>query len=132
MGLCKRLLYFIAVAGAVFFVGATTGSFSSTTFAANGVDEACKEASDNPYCKDRKTGDDTLIKTIKNITTFIAYMGGIIAVIVVVYGGFRYVVSAGNEQKVATAKDTILYGVIGLVVIIAAQTIVIVILNLLM
>jgi len=41
---------------------------------------------------------------------------GIAAVIMIIIGGFRYVFSAGNEKAVASAKDTILYAIIGIVV----------------
>ncbi len=42
---------------------------------------------------------------------------GIVAVIVVIIGGIRYMTSAGDAGKVKTAKDTILYGLIGLAVV---------------
>lgn len=42
---------------------------------------------------------------------------GIVAVIVVIIGGIRYMTSSGDAGKVKTAKDTILYGLIGLAVV---------------
>lgn len=41
----------------------------------------------------------------------------VVALAFIVYGGFRYVVSRGDEQDVATAKNTLIYAVVGLVVI---------------
>lgn len=49
------------------------------------------------------------------INTLLAIIG-IAAVIMIIIGGFRYVFSAGNEKAVASAKDTILYAIIGIVV----------------
>ncbi len=41
---------------------------------------------------------------------------GIVAVVVIIIGGVSYMTSAGDAGKVKKAKDTILYGVIGLVI----------------
>ena len=49
---------------------------------------------------------------------------GIIAVIVIIIGGVKYMTSSGDSGKVKTAKDTILYGVIGLVICVLAFAIV--------
>ncbi len=62
-----------------------------------------------------------MTKTIVNTMLFIL---GIIAVIMIVIGGIRYVVSNGDSSAVAGAKNTILYAVIGLVVAILAYAIV--------
>ena len=45
---------------------------------------------------------------------------GIIAVILILYGGFRWMTAAGNEDSVASAKKIIGAGVIGLVIILMA------------
>lgn len=42
---------------------------------------------------------------------------GVIALLFIVYGGFRYIYSRGDEQEIETAKRTIIYAVIGIVVI---------------
>jgi hypothetical protein cdiviTM7_00627 len=42
----------------------------------------------------------------------------------VVIGGLKYVTSQGNQQQLKSAKDTILYAIVGLVVAIAARAIV--------
>jgi len=45
---------------------------------------------------------------------------GIVAVIVIILAGFKYVTAAGDSAAIAKAKNTILYAVVGLVVIILA------------
>lgn len=52
-----------------------------------------------------------------NMTYFIA---GVVTVIMVIVGGLNYVTSSGDSSKTAKAKNTILYAVIGIVVIIFA------------
>ena len=49
---------------------------------------------------------------------------GMICVVVIILGGIQYMTSAGDAGKVKKAKDTILYGIIGLIVVALAATIV--------
>ncbi|HOZ55641.1 MAG: TrbC/VIRB2 family protein [Parcubacteria group bacterium ADurb.Bin316] len=59
-----------------------------------------------------------------NIVTYLMTFLGIIAVIVILYGGFLWLTAGGNEDRVGSAKKTIIAGIIGLVIIIAAYAIV--------
>ena len=52
------------------------------------------------------------------------YLVGAISVIVLIIGGLRYIVSAGNATQVQGAKNTILYAIVGIVVAVAAYAIV--------
>ena len=52
----------------------------------------------------------------KQITNTVLYIVGIIAVIMLIIGGIRYVVSGGDSKKVTDAKNTVLYAIIGLVI----------------
>ena len=54
---------------------------------------------------------------------------GIIAVIIILLGGFRWMTSAGNEDKVAEAKNLLLAGIVGIVIILAAWGIAIFVLD---
>ena len=58
------------------------------------------------------------------ITNTVLYIVGIISVIMLIYGGLRYVISGGDSKKVTDAKNTILYAIIGLIVSILAFAIV--------
>jgi hypothetical protein len=58
------------------------------------------------------------------IVQIIVWLVAIISVLMVVIGGFRYVVSGGDSNATSGAKNTILYAVIGLAVAIFAQVIV--------
>ncbi len=52
----------------------------------------------------------------KQVTNTILYIVGIIAVIMLIVGGIKYVVSGGDSKKVTDAKNTVLYAIIGLVI----------------
>lgn len=66
-------------------------------------------------------GDSAIFKTVVNILLFLI---GAIAVIMLIIGGIRYVVSAGDSSAVTGAKNTILYAVIGIIVAVLAYAIV--------
>ena len=68
---------------------------------------------------------DTAVDIVKYLMTFL----GIIAVVVILIGGFRWMTAGGNEDKIASAKKTITAGAIGLVVILAAFAIVTFVIN---
>ena len=60
----------------------------------------------------------------KRVTNTILYIVGIIAVIMLIIGGIKYVISGGDAKKVTDAKNTILYAIIGLVICFLAFAIV--------
>lgn len=68
-----------------------------------------------------KTDVGKLIKTIVNVLLFVL---GALAVIMIVIGGIKYTVSNGDASAVTSAKNTIFYAVIGLIVALMAYAIV--------
>lgn len=92
------------------------------------VDAACSNAKDcissgvdSAGGSGAPTSIDGIIQTIVNILLFLL---GAISVIMIVIGGFKYATSQGDSSSLSSAKNTILYAVIGLVVAIAAFAIV--------
>ena len=71
-----------------------------------------------------KGDNNNLVDSITNIINAIIGVLGIVAVIVIIVGGIGYMTSSGDAGKVKKAKDTILYGVIGLVIVVLAFAIV--------
>ena len=62
-----------------------------------------------------------IIATVINIFSFIV---GVIAVIMIIIGGIKYITSGGDSNNISSAKTTIIYAIIGLVVVALAQIIV--------
>ena len=58
------------------------------------------------------------------ITNTILFAVGTISVIMLIYGGLRYIISGGDSKKVTDAKNTIMYAIIGLIISILAYAIV--------
>lgn len=69
---------------------------------------------------------NTLITDIINIFSAIV---GVISVIMIIVGGFQYITSGGDTGKVGTAKTTIIYAIVGLIVVAFAQFLVQFVLN---
>jgi hypothetical protein len=60
---------------------------------------------------------------VESLLMTVYVIAGIVAVIAIIYGGVRYTTSGGDAGNVKSAKDTILYAIVGLVVIIMAAAI---------
>ena len=69
-------------------------------------------------------GGDDLGDNIKTIVNMLLFILGAIAVVMIVIGGIRYTTSNGDSSAVTSAKNTILYSVVGLIVAIMAYAIV--------
>lgn len=61
---------------------------------------------------------------IHKIVNILLYILGSVAVIVIVIGGIRYTISSGDQSQMTSAKNTILYAVVGLVIAVLAYAIV--------
>lgn len=68
--------------------------------------------------------DENLTESITGIINAVIAVLGIVCVVVIIIGGISYMTSSGDSGKVKKAKDTILYGVIGLVICVLAFAIV--------
>ncbi len=62
--------------------------------------------------------------TFSTITNVLLYVIGAIAVIMIVIGGLRYVLSGGDSNQISAAKNTILYAIIGIIIAILAYAII--------
>lgn len=107
-----------------------TFSFSTLAYAACGPNVSTKEAiqcgagqaSGDKTSPDK--AEDNATTTIRNLLNFFSAVIGVIAVVMLIIGGFRYITSSGNEQNTKSARDTIVYALIGLVIVAFAQIIV--------
>jgi len=71
-----------------------------------------------------KNSSESVQKPVRDIISTLLVAVGIIAVIMIIVGGLRYILSNGDSSKIKSAKDTVLYSVIGLVVAMLAYAIV--------
>ena len=75
-------------------------------------------------CKDKKLSDKKFSGIVSRIINIFSIAVGAVSVIMIIIGGFRYVLSAGESNAMSAAKNTILYAIVGLVIVLFAQIIV--------
>jgi hypothetical protein len=68
-------------------------------------------------------GTAELLSTVVNVINWILGFLVLIAVIIILIGGFKWMTASGNEEKVGAARKTIISGIIGLIIVLAAYAI---------
>lgn len=74
-------------------------------------------------------GQDAIANVAKDVVNIISLIAGIAAVILIVIAGVKFLTSGGDSGAVSSAKNTLVYAIIGLVVVALAQVIVHFVLN---
>jgi len=121
----KRWLASLALAvGLMLPAYATASAYNPLTPACSGVKGP---AAQSTTCapggnSDPITGPNGIIRKATNI---LAILAGVAAVIVIIIAGIQYITSNGDPQKAANARTAVIGAVIGLVIIIAAQSIIV-------
>ncbi len=76
-------------------------------------------------CNSDNTTAGTEVNTIvENVINIISLVVGVVAVVMIIVGGLRYITSGGESGSVTGAKNTIMYAIVGLIVVAMAQLIV--------
>lgn len=69
-------------------------------------------------------GGTTIASIVATALNILSVAGAVIAVIMIIVGGIRFITSNGDSGSVSTAKNTIIYAVVGLAIIAMSQLIV--------
>lgn len=117
----KRFLKIGFASLAVLFIMSPAPAYAVDVF-----DDACNNpaTANSPACQgdqDPITGSEGVFA---RVTSVIALIAGIIAVVIIIIGGFMYVTAGSDSGKTKTARDTIIYAAVGLAVIALAQSII--------
>lgn len=102
------------------------GGLSTSTVhaAANAKNSICSGIGGTGGGENCSVGGPTINRTLDRVVNIFSAVAGIAAVIMIVIGGFRYVTSGGDSGSVSAAKRTVLYALVGLVVVGIAQILV--------
>jgi hypothetical protein len=73
---------------------------------------------------DTSNSSDKLNKILTASINILSLVVGVISVVMIIVGGLKYIMSGGDSGNVTGAKNTILYAVVGLVIVALAQFIV--------
>ena len=107
----NKLAKFAVIAGTLGAMALPVISHAATTFSIESVDVGLGQAD--------------LKQTVLNVIRLVLGLMTLIAVVLVIYGGFVWLTAAGNEENVEKAKKIISAAVIGLIVILLAWAVVI-------
>lgn len=103
-------------------LGVGVAALSSGQVSAVEVFNNCAGGGNSSVCSSANSDKaDSMVKII--INTLLSLLG-IFAVIMIIVGGIKYTTSAGDSSRIKSAKDTVMYSVIGLIVAILSFTIV--------
>ncbi|MEO6760836.1 MAG: pilin [Candidatus Saccharimonadales bacterium] len=96
------------------------GSSSSS----GATDIACQAISGQSNCDGNSSGSLSINKIVSMVVNVLTYVVGAVSIVMIIIGGFKFMTSAGDAQKVASARNSIIYALIGLVIVVLAQLIV--------
>ena len=117
----KKFLSAVLIVAAFMTASATPLIAAPAPAGAINVFGGCSGDSGNKVCASR---GDSMQNFMKNIVSLLIYITGFISVLMIIIGGIRYTTSNGDQGQLTSAKNTILYSVVGLVVAIMAYAIV--------
>lgn len=111
----KILLMFGLVAAGLVLIGGQALASDASTAAKQGLSDITGTPAG---------GESDILAIVRNVVGVLSYIVGIVSVIMIIVGGLKYITSSGDSSGVSSAKSTILYAVIGVVVATLAQVIV--------
>jgi hypothetical protein len=113
----------LVAAGLTLAVGLVYG-FSAPVAAQAGAAKTAVCAGVNNATGTCTGGGPEITKVVKSVIQILSVIAGIAAVIMLIIGGLRYITAGGDASGTASAKSTIIYALVGLVVVAFAQIIV--------
>ena len=122
----KKSIISIAIMTCAVFGASVLSTTSLPGSASAQVSEGINTATTSEMKGKSIDGDKGLIKTVVNV---LLWAVGILSVIMIIFSGFRYITSAGDASKTKSARSTLIYSVVGLIVAIMAWAIVNMVIN---
>lgn len=118
----KKIKY-LTVGLSLIIVPALAVSHASANTSQDSVCEGIGLASTSSGCAE-DPNSPTVNSTIKTVVTLLSFVVGILSVIMIMVGGLKYITSGGDSAKITSAKSTILYAIVGIIITVLAQVIV--------
>jgi len=126
----RRLVLYLSTFSVLLFaapaVANATGVASLFSGACNGPNAS--QAANSAFCKDKNPGHNPLSGNqgiIIKVTRILAIVAGMAAVIIMIVGGIKYITAGGDSNAITAARNTILNALIGLIIIVLAQSIIV-------
>lgn len=120
----KRLKKMIIVAATgLFLVPMAGAAVVSAQDIQQGLDQGTCLSTTTGGC-DTEPAESSVQRIIRTVINVFSLVVGVVSVIMIIVGGLKYITSGGDSGNVTSAKNTILYALIGLVIVAMAQVIV--------
>ena len=123
----KKILQKLSVAAATLMFAAVPLAIPATAGAQADVEgNLCAGANldvNDTDC-DASGADTTVNDLLTDVINIFSLIVGVVSVIMIIIGGLRYITSGGDSNNVSAAKNTILYAIVGLVIVALAQLVV--------
>ncbi len=121
----KRLLVLFGLIGVLQF--SVVPGLSHAQF--DPLGESCRgEASQSDICQGRNTGGNNPISgnngVLTRVVNILSIVVSIAAVIIIIVAGIRFTTSGGDSNAVKSARDSIIYALVGIVVVLLARSII--------
>lgn len=117
----KRLRLFLA---ALAMVVGLSGALPAVALADDAKSTVCTALRAGQDCSKDPAGSVSINNVISTTVNLLSWLVGVAAVIMIIIGGFRFVTAGGDSNQVSSARNTIIYALVGLVVVALAQAIV--------
>lgn len=115
-------LKLVIIAAVILFVGvlavnAGIASADAKADACRGIQQAIGDGCDS-------AASDQIDNTLAKVINMLSVVVGVISVIMMIIAGLKYTTSTGDSNSTASARNTIIYAVVGLLIVAMAQVIV--------
>jgi hypothetical protein len=121
----KRFLSLLALSTLLFTATAVTSVGAATADVFQNID--CTQARDSAVCQEKDTTKNPLTGThgiIMNIANIVSVIAGVAAVIIIIVSGLKFITGGSDPNEVAAARRSIIYALLGLIVIVSARLII--------
>ena len=118
----KKLLILIFFAGYVISVSSSVASAASTIPACD-----IPGSANSSVCKDQNSSEakkNPIIGIIKAAINVVSFMAGAAAVICILISSIKFMTANGDQNNISSAKQTLVYAAVGIIVVLIAQSIV--------
>ncbi|MEX1058990.1 MAG: pilin [Candidatus Saccharimonadales bacterium] len=124
MSFLSKLLVGLSLAIALLFVYSAPALAQTSPEITEGLCAGANLDVNDPNCDTANDATQKINNLIRKVINLLSLIVGVVAVIMIIIGGLRYITSGGSDTGVTSAKNTILYAIIGLIIVALAQLLV--------
>lgn len=125
----KRIMFSIAASLGLLMPMAVPSMVSAQASITDGLQKGTCLSTTDKTCEGTDDAEGKVDSIITSVIDIFSLAVGVISVIMIIIGGLKYITSGGDSGNVTGAKNTILYAVVGLIIVALAQVIVRFVLN---